>query len=348
MVLCHPSCDQCLGKPGGKPASPVHPKPSRTLPQGKVMLIHGNPKRLIVQIQRIGVKVVSDQLMAGCRLPRILRRLHFLFRHVRSILQNQPVILPPAHLLDGRLPSDHVAAASRKAFCVLRIAILTGPRAQMDGVPFALLCLHQVAVAALLQQKLLVMPAGQDRISLIIALSLHEIRPEHFVGAPYALCAQNGLSVGLPGSRVRRKQIVPVFPLKDVRPFQKDFIRLVDVPYRTCHLLFFRIKLLQQETSRILFGNTVVRHHADHVLASVLIMEQRRVKAKIVEGHRLRPGAVNVIRRHQIVFRVVHIAVKSFHNRVHQIKGSLIVGKTGRPDSLGGSNAPQIQLGHAV
>ena len=86
----------------------------------------------------------------------------------------------------------------------------------------------------------------------------------------------------------------------------------------------------------------MVRHHADHVFLSIRIMEQRRVKSHIVQRHRLRPRSHDILRRNQIISRIIHIAVKRIHHRIRQIENALIIRKTGGPDSLRRSDSLQI------
>ncbi len=76
----------------------------------------------------------------------------------------------------------------------------------------------------------------------------------------------------------------------------------------------------------IFLWNPVIRHHADHVFAPVVVMEQGGVKAEIVQRHRLRPGTVYVPGRHQVILRIVHVAVKRLHHRVNQVKNPLVHG----------------------
>ena len=114
------------------------------------------------------------------------------------------------------------------------------------------------------------------------------------------------------------------------------------------HLLCNRIVFLCNKPAGKFPVHPMIRHHHDHVFASVIIVEKRGIKAKARNLRGLRPGAHDVLGSHNVVVGIMHIAVIRCDNGIHQIKGSLVVGKTRCPDTVGCPNAPQIQLTHPV
>ena len=191
------------------------------------------------------------------------------------------------------------------------------------------------------------MAAGQNRPGFLSGM-LHKIRTVHFVWPPYAAGTLDSLSMRLTGPHVRRKKIIPSIPFINMGAFQEYSVRRIDFPHRPCHFLPDRIVLLQHQPPRIFLRHPVVRHHAYHIFSSVLIVEQRRVKSKIIQSDGIRPGPMDAFRRHQIIIGIVHITVKGLHNRINQIKYPFIIGQARRPDALARSHAPQIQLTGSV
>ena len=156
----------------------------------------------------------------------------------------------------------------------------------MHRIPLSVLGLHQVAVPCFLQRQLLMVPGSKDGISLP-RLPFPVIWAVHFIWPPYISGPLNRLSMPFSRSGIRAEQIVPAVALENMGPLQKDSVSAVNVPHRPGHPLFGCVKFLKHQSSHVLFGDSVIRHHADHVFASVLIVEKRRVKAKIVQRHRL-------------------------------------------------------------
>ena len=91
----------------------------------------------------------------------------------------------------------------------------------------------------------------------------------------------------LSGSGIRAEQVVPAVFFENMGPFQKNPVRPVNVSHRANHTLRLRIIFLKHQPARVFFRNPVVRHHADHIFSSILVMEQGRIKAKVVQGNRV-------------------------------------------------------------
>ena len=72
-------------------------------------------------------------------------------------------------------------------------------------------------------------------------------------------------------------------------------------------------------------------------------MQQGSVKARRVEIHRLRPGAVDLRGGDQIVVDVKKAGVHGAHDAIDQIKQPVLLApaQAGRPHALGGGKAPQ-------
>lgn len=70
-------------------------------------------------------------------------------------------------------------------------------------------------------------------------------------------------------------------------PLQKNPVRPVNVSHRANHALRLRIIFLKHQPARVFFRNPVVRHHADHIFSSIIVVEQGRIKTKVVQGNRV-------------------------------------------------------------
>ena len=131
------------------------------------------------------------------------------------------------------------------------------------------------------------MSGGQNGIRLVICGSLHEIGTVHLIGSPDVTRTLDCLPVSFSGSGIRREQIIPSVSLENMRSFQEDLVRAVNIPHRSCHLLLYRVVFLQHQTSCILFRYTVVCHHAYHIFSAVIIMKHRGVKSEIIQRYRV-------------------------------------------------------------
>ena len=152
----------------------------------------------------------------------------------------------------------------------------------MDRIPLAVLRFHEIGMARFLKGIVLVMACGEDGKCLGVAGSLHDGRLIHFIRSPDTPGTQNGLTVQLPGAGIRGKQVIPAVSFKDVRTFQKDFISLIDILYRSDHPLFGRGVFLQNDSARIFLWNSMIRYHADHVFAAVCVVKQRGIESKVI------------------------------------------------------------------
>lgn len=58
-------------------------------------------------------------------------------------------------------------------------------------------------------------------------------------------------------------------------------------------------------------------------------MEKRRIKAKVIQRHRIRPWSADIGCGNKIIECIIHIAVERLHYRINQIKYPLIISKAG-------------------
>ena len=137
-------------------------------------------------------------------------------------------------------------------------------------------------MTCLLQQNIFMMTGSQDRICLPF-LSFFIKRPIHLIRSPYISRPLNRLSMTFTGSGICTEQIIKAVTLEDMRPFQKNPVRAVNILYWSDHFFLCCIKLLKNQTPDIFFRYSVVCHHTDHIFFSIIIMKQRRVKTKIIQ-----------------------------------------------------------------
>ena len=121
-------------------------------------------------------------------------------------------------------------------------------------------------------------------------------------------------------SGISAEQVIPAVPFEDVRAFEEDVLRLIHLVKVADHAFFHRIIFLHNQTACVLLGNAVIGHHTDHVLASIVVMEQRRIKAEAGQFRGFRPRAHDIGRGYDVVVCIIHIAVEGRNHRIYQIK----------------------------
>ncbi len=302
-------------------------------------LIHGNSQRLIFQIKDRTVKLIPHQ-RSFPGPERGIANIKFNIRQRGVVSQAKPSVGRPFHPLYGSLPSQRISAASGKLRRVRSISSFQCPPAQMDRIPFPLLCLHQITMTGFLEKEIRIMAGSEDGICFIFRSTEAIGRLVHLIGAPNGPGPLYGLPVSFAGTGISAEQIIPPILFQYVGAFQKYLYCLIYIPNLTRHLLFCRIIFLQNQPAFIFWGNPVIRYHTHDIFSSVIVMKQRWVKSEIIKRYRIGPGPGNILCSHQIIGGIVHVAVKGRDNGVNQIKGPFVISQAGRPDSLGRPSSP--------
>ena len=92
----------------------------------------------------------------------------------------------------------------------------------------------------------------------------------------------------------------------------------------------------------------MVPHHVDEPLASVVVVKERGVEAARIDVDRVRPRALDRRRGHDVVVRVLEVAVQPLDVGIDQPEFAVGMGQAWRPDAAGIGFAAQVELGGAL
>ena len=169
----------------------------------------------------------------------------------------------------------------------------------------------------------------------------------HFVGAGNlpGSCQSYGMIIFR--STFGCYQIIPTVAFEEYGTFRnsqssagEDVINLSDKPA-------LPVRIFLQDNSTEEFSFPVIYKQIGNPGASVLVMEQRRIKPATVQIDGIRPFTVYLGCRHKIVVCIFPSAVEALDICVDQIKHSVLVGQIGCPDSAGVGISFHIELRHA-
>ncbi|MPM29468.1 hypothetical protein SDC9_76008 [bioreactor metagenome] len=107
------------------------------------------------------------------------------------------------------------------------------------------------------------------------------------------------------------------------------------------------IELLKQDACKAALALAEVGGHGNHILAPIIIVEERRVETIAVQVYWLTPGAHDGRSGHHIVVGILEVLL-GVDNRIDQVEGTLVVGQTRRPYTGGVEATSHIELADPV
>ena len=161
-----------------------------------------------------------------------------------------------------------------------------------------------------------------------------------------------------PGTAFGREQVVVAVASVEMRRFGQPERRAAKdgAPFADERAPLDRI-LLQHDAAEPVLPGTMIPEHVEQVLASILVVKERRIEAAAVQVHRVGPVAVDRRRRDEIVVKVPQRGARrarrcraavALHVGVNQMKQAIGVGQARRPDAAGVGIAQHVQLAGAA
>ena len=179
----------------------------------------------------------------------------------------------------------------------------------------------EVSVACPLQRPSRIRGRGQHRstrIGLVRSIDGPGARHRHCVRIPRAALCGHQVVVATVSVQVRRLRAVELRAGKDELAFARESALTRQV-------------LLQHDAGKEGPIRPVVPDHVDVPLATVIVMEQRRIEATGVQIDRLRPAAIDSRRGRQVVMGVFEIAVEALDVRVQEPEQAVMPTQARRP-----------------
>ncbi|RIH86746.1 hypothetical protein Mlute_01193 [Meiothermus luteus] len=213
---------------------------------------------------------------------------------------------------------------------------LEGTSHQVGQVPLPSRGLHQRGVAGFLQGQLGAALGGEGGVAGV-----------HLVGPLNTARAGHSHGVLIDRTPLGHHQVVPAILFVKVGPFgHPQGGAPEDLPHRPHQPLLHRVVLLQEDAGEGVFSLAVVPLHVEEPFPPIGIVKKRGIKARGVQVDRLRPGALDAFRGHQVVVGVLEgLAVApGLHIGVDQIKPLPVVAQAGGPDTARVGVAQQIKL----
>ena len=273
--------------------------------------------RRIVEIsQRSAVEIVKvRRLRHFTRRQAALRRLRL--RKISSVRHAQPAVVRPHHFLDRRLASERAAQLRHKR-----------PRRQMYQIDLAGRQLHVASMTGFLQNGvgIVILWLQMVGIMTLVGITRHtgndRILRVSLIWSPDVFRTSHCHAVIIPGTSLRAHQIIPSVLLCEMRSLDAATVRAsppdaLRVPDDL--LLFWRI-LHHADRARLLIARTRLPVQGNNIFPSVVIMQDRSVKARRVQIHRLAPRSADILRRDQKIINVKVARIHGIHYAVHHIK----------------------------
>ena len=157
-----------------------------------------------------------------------------------------------------------------------------------------------------------------------------------------------------PRAAFSRDQIVIAVTLVQMRCFGQpqtcpweNILAFTDEPSRRGRIL------LQHDACESILSGAMIPELVHQILATVIVMKQRRIEATAVEIHRIGPVAIDRGTRDEIVVEVAQRCARctahrrasvALHVGIDQVEQTVVVRQTRRPDAAGIGIAEHVEL----
>ena len=274
--------------------------------------------QVLVRCKGHVLAVVEKLLNISCRF----RRGNDQVRVVRAVGQARPAVRPLDFLQGGFAPQCAVSTLRQ------------GAGADVGDVPLAA-DLDKTGVTALLQRVGGIVPRGQQReIGRILPRAVQRSGARDRGGVMVARAVR------------RAEQVIIPILFQNLRPLaDAQRCAAVKVFARTHQLPCDGVKLLNDGTRKAGVFQPPVKQHIQEIVVSVVIMEQRRVKAAGSHQSRSAPRTGNFWRSDDIVQRVLK-GGRAFDIGINQPEQPVRVGEMRCPQAAGIVVAQQLTGNH--
>src|SRR5271166_274673 len=254
-------------------------------------------------------------------------------RDLAALREIKPTVLLPDALLDGRLAAHRGAPQSRQ-----------WPRAQVRVIDLTVRRLDDLSVPGALQR----------RVGRVLRRYEMDVRVE-FVRAFDPPRARHRHGVVVAGAALGDGEVIPAVALEEMRPLGEPMrTACEDALRRPDQSALMRVPLLQAnaEEGKMLEMRSrpiaMVPDHVEEPLAAVVVMKEGWVEPARIDVNRVRPAVLDGPRRHDVIVRVLEVAIEPFDVGVDEPEAPIGEGEARRPDAAGIGLATQVELRGAL